>query len=221
MLSILLIVVNLIMLSGCYQEVVKKNPPDKIKWVHLEAGEKKLFEGYEFYLKGGTEYNFYVRRSSQEPFKFISKEVRQFGDIGISPDRKLLLINAPCSVKTWCVSVASIPAGRSWIISGKAQRSFKKDALSSDSIQPGTAVSVYPIGESFSPDETRVLLKMHLVISPPDSKSKRENLTELKTFEPKYYVVDAMSGNVLKEYGSGELTGDWWLWEEDPDPKSY
>ena len=220
MFPILLIAVNLIMLSACYQERVKKNSPDEIKWVHLEAGEKKFFGSYEFYLKGGTGYNLYVRISSQEPFKFISKEVRQFVDIGISPDQRLLLINAPCSVKTWCVFVASIPIGRSWIISGEAQRSFKKDALSSDSIQPGTAVIVYPMGESFSPDETRVLLKMALVMSPSDSKSKRENLTELNTFEPKYYVVDATSGNVLMEYRPGELAGDWWVWEEDPTPRS-
>lgn len=220
-LFILLFVANLIMLSACYQERVKKNPSDEIKWVHLESGEKKLLEGYEFYLKGGTGYNLYVRRSSQEPFKFISKEARQFADIGISPDRKLLLINAPCSVKTWCVSVAGIPAGRSRIISGEAQRSFKKDVLSSDSIQPGTAVSVYPIGDSFSPDKTRVLLKIYLVISPSDSKLKRENLTVLKNFKPKYYVVDTMSGNILKEYRSGELTGEWWLLGQDPVPRSY
>ena len=188
-------------------------------WIHLEPGDKKLLGGYELFLKktDASLYRLYLRREKSEAYRFISGEIRLFADIRISPQQNYLLINAPCSSISWCVFVTDIKTGRSWVISGEANRVAKANRLPGKPRHPTQpSASISPLGDSFSPDETKVLLKMVRLDLPIPPKQNGEGSTDPHEFKQQLIVVDTLNGKVLKEFQTENSPERWWSFESEP-----
>lgn len=177
------------------------------QWVHLETDEKAMVGIYEVYLKHevGATAGLYLKRTPKEPYWFITKEIRSSADILMSRSGQYLLINAPCSPIARCVFIADAEQfqPRGWIISRQARAAYtKRSRETGDS--PRASERVDPVGVAFSPDESKVLLRM----IPADPSTGTEDA-------PWVFVVDVEGGEVLSEYRTEDLPSRWWDIQED------
>jgi hypothetical protein len=167
--------------------------------------------GYEVYLKQERDAttNLFIKRVPREPYFFITKEIRSAADILLSQSRQYLLINAPCSRIARCVFIADAYQTRGWVISQQARSAHKELAPDPGNAQPASE-RLDPAGVAFSPDETKVLLKMVRAEGPAGS-----DLTG-----PWMFVVDVTDGRVLSEFRKEALPQRWWEVEEEEE-KDY
>jgi len=179
-------------LWSCHPAALPKGQ-DAGSWYHLEPGDRMAAGGFELFLKkseGGAT-NLYLRESAGQPFRFLTGEIRLSADILVSPGRRYLMINASCSTRSRCVFIAEARSGTTRMISGGATRSYVENAAPDGSF--------FPVGDSFSPDDSMVLIRM----IPGDG-------TGTVGFKRWSYGVDAADGTIRREIRTEPLPGRWW-----------
>jgi hypothetical protein len=192
----------LVAFASCHPGAV---PPERAvpRWIHLVDGDNITEGGFQFYLKKGegSTLSLYFKKRPEEPYRFLTSEIRSFADVLVGSGNRYFLINAPCSPLARCVYSADADSGLTRLISGDAVRSYEKNAPAENGDDSGKgARTILPVGEGFSPDFTQVLIRIG-----PNRWA---------------YVVSASDGSILKEYGTETVPEHWWQ-EPGPGPGGF
>jgi hypothetical protein len=101
------------------------------------------------------------------------------------------------------IHISDLTNGKSWRIDKKALRHFQETYLKTHSkIKCGAVHWYFPSADGFSPDDTKVLIRMEIEYTYPCTDPM---------FNPVSYVVDSKSGDILKEYTSIKVPEQWWI----------
>jgi hypothetical protein len=175
-----------------------------VTWVFPPAVPLQL-NGYE--VKEVTEPNSarraYIRRDTDSkwiPFYALERYLL----VTLGNRRKLVLINDCPATKLCKVMIADLASHKSRQIDQPAVEMYQRDA------RLDNRLIIIPQAYTFSPDDKQVLINMELIyISVPVE--PRELVERLnRTYKNWWYVVDSISGRVLREYHTSRITKRWW-----------
>jgi hypothetical protein len=175
-----------------------------VTWVSPPAVPLQL-NGYE--VKEVTEPNSalraYIRRDTDSKWiPFYARE--RYLLVTLGNRRRLVLIN-DCPATKFCkVMIADLASHKSRQIDQPAIEMYQRDA------RPDNRLIVIPQAYAFSPNDKQVLINMELIyISVPVEQRKLvERLN--KSYKNWWYVVDAVSGQVLREHRTNRMPKRWW-----------
>ena len=175
-----------------------------VTWVSPQAVPLQL-NGYQ--VKEVSEPNSarraYIRRDTDSewiPFYALERYLL----VTLGNRRRLVLIN-DCPATKFCrVMIADLALHKSRQIDQPAIEMYRRDA------QPDNRLIVIPQAYAFSPGDKQVLINMELIyISVPVAQRKLvERLN--KSYKNWWYVVDSISGQVLREHRTNRMPNRWW-----------
>ena len=175
-----------------------------VTWVSPQAVPLQL-NGYD--VKEVTEPNSarmaYIRRDTDSMWiPFYAHE--RYLLVTLGNQRRLVLINDCPGTKSCKVMIADLARHRSRQIDQPALEMYRRDARSDNRL------IIIPQAYAFSPDDKQVLINMELIyISVPTE--PRELVERLnKSYKNWWYVVDSITGGVLREYRTSRIPKRWW-----------
>jgi hypothetical protein len=100
--------------------------------------------------------------------------------------------------------VVNLASRKSWQIDRSAARTYLQNAA------PDKHLILIPQAYAFSPNDSKVLINMELIyVSAPAE--QRQLVDRLgMSYRNWWYVVDSVSGRVLREYRTSRLSRSWW-----------
>ena len=118
--------------------------------------------------------------------------------------RRLVLIN-DCPATKFCkVMIADLATHKTRQVDQPAIEMYRRDA------RPDNRLIVISQAYAFSPDDRQVLIKMELIYVsvPAEPRELVERLN--RGYQNWWYVVDSISGRVLREYRTSMIPTRWW-----------
>jgi hypothetical protein len=173
-----------------------------VTWVSPQDVPLRL-NGYE--VKEVTEPNSarraYIRRDTDS--KWIPfYDLERYLLVTLGNRRRLVLIN-DCPATKFCkVMIADLASHKSRQIDQPAIEMYRRDA------RPDNRLIVIPQAYAFSHDDKQVLINMELIYISVEQRKLAERLN--KSYKNWWYVVDSISGQVLREHRTNRMPKRWW-----------
>ena len=112
-----------------------------------------------------------------------------------------LLVNDECSAKGNKVVVIDLPAAQQRDLGQGVVKKYDAD------VSHDPRCVLIPNGYAFSQDDARVLIKVEPIYV--SSSSFKELSKVEKSYKPRWYVLDASTGGILKEYHTDHIPEEW------------
>lgn len=174
-------------------------------WVSLH-GTGKIYRigGYEtwetFDRKTYTR-RVFLRKPVEKKAKLIYTHGRGIS-LTVGHKGQLVLVNDYFATKACKVATVDIDTGRAREIDSAAVKWYTERA------NPDPRLIIVPEAQGFSPDDRQVLIQMELIYVSIPTAEEAGNVG--KTFKPRGYAVDSVSGQVLHEFRARRFPKDWW-----------
>jgi len=175
-----------------------------VTWVSPTVAPLQLkeYEVKEFAEPNGPPRAYIKRDGDRKWIPFFVRERSVLMTLGNR--RRLVLIN-DCPATKFCkVMIADLASHKSRQVDQPAIEMYRRDA------RMDNRLIIIPQAYAFSPDDKQVLINMELIhISV--SAEPRELVDRLNgIYKNWWYVVDSVSGRVLREYRTGLIPRRWW-----------
>ena len=186
--------------------------PDQLKWRAIyQAGLVWVDPGHDVAHTAGYEFSesfnpetyervAYVKIPGQPEPKAFSKYGRGI-TVALGHTRQIVLINDEYTTKLMRVVVAKPADGKNVDVSSLAMEQYQRD------VKPDSRLMVNPEGYALSSDDRRALIRIDLTyLSVPTYEEAGE---VKKLFQPRWYVVDTRTGQVLRVFSGDNPPSGW------------
>jgi|SRR5215813_5147331 len=118
--------------------------------------------------------------------------------------RRLVLVNDCPATKSCKVMVVNLASRKSRQIDRSATGAYLRHA------SPDKRLIIIPQAYAFSPNDSKVLINMELIYVSASAEQPQLVDRLNSSYRNWWYVVDSMSGRVLREYRTSRLSRSWW-----------
>ncbi len=175
------------------------------EWVSFrEPGKTYQVAGFEVWQTLDSKHyerRVYLRKTGEESSQLIYSHHREIS-LTVGHQGRTVLINDYAATKTSKVVTVELVTGKVIEVDQAAGKEYLRSA------NPDSRLVVVPEAQGFSPDDRQVLIKMKLIYVSVQHAEQAE--TVRRTFKPRWYAVESNSGQVLREYRTGQFPEGWW-----------
>jgi len=186
--------------------------PDQSKWRAIyQAGLVWVDPGHDVAHTAGYEFTESFNPETYERIAYVKipgqsepKAFYKYGrgiTVALGHTRQIVLINDEYTTKLMRVVVANLADEETVDVSSQAMEKYQRD------VKPDPRLIVNPEGYALSSDDRRALIRIDLTyLSVPTYEEAGE---VKKLFQPRWYVVDTATGQILRTFSGHNPPSAW------------
>ncbi len=169
-------------------------------WVQTKPNRLGPYLVYEVFEPKTLERRVYLRTGLQATPKLIYTHFRGISVL-LGNKHTRLLVNDEFATKGNKVVVIDLRTAQQRDLGQEVMKKYEAE------VSHDPRCVLIPNAHAFSQDDTRVLIKVELIYL---SSSSFNELSRIKSsYKPRWYVVDASTGGILKEYSTNHIPEEW------------